>query len=290
MTQAQDARSWRDHLLGGRTNLGELDRIRTALLDLIDIGPDEPLPEPSCPDCRREGICDDFPKCRHADVRTQDATAVGEGPDNMFSPTPKGMPRTGTSDPTVRRVIAREAQIQSAVTEFWSVVRVASEAVDEFDLNPTDEHGRTLREPPEPYTERTGPLVLDEDGRLTPSGKVKVAEGLVRCRRAVLAGHAWLSSVVACLSDRWQDANEDRAALMRIKALWLSSSAGALLRRLEPPKPRQPAPVETRPCECDQDVCPHRPGGCGNEIPVTKKKRTCGTCRNRKWQSERIAS
>lgn len=262
MTGHHNADSWRAHVDR------RLDEIRAALLDLIDAGvPDAPA-QARPPSKREQAATDRADGDFRPSVRTVSARTAGD---------------ITYGDPTGGDVLAWEAEVQDATTRLYAAVTVAHEVADGLGLTPTDEHGRTIAAPVEPPTRRTltDRLIVDASPR--------------DCRRAAIAGVTYVGAVADQVADRMVAAEGDVAEAVDSRARWLEAAVGQLAFRLAPPPPLPALAAvtaeETRPCQCDRDdICPHEPGECGNDVKVATRALACGTCRNRATAARKAAS
>lgn len=260
---------------------GELETVQAAILDLIDVGPD---PEPAgirCPDCRtvESGRCSRFPSCRWP------AKHIRAAMDRNLEHDPPvhGRGAGVYTDPTLGVVQAWEAEVQQATHLLFEVVSAAITVASAPGIVPVDEHGRPLDPPDEPG------MVEEPVGsgkwRLRAPVAVTVDPADHRtwrsdCRRAVVAGVAYVGAVVDAVAEvmwvrddeRYGSDERDRA---RAHAGWLALSVGRLVRRLD----REPVELsDDRVCVCKGEACPHGPGGCTN---VSDRHLECRSCRRR---------
>lgn len=173
-------------------------QIQVAIIDLIDLDPDQPV-TPRKPTAKERESQD-----RH---------------DGWFHPTPQGPSRrTGRSDPTGRAVERWETAIERATTDLYELVGETTSIVESLGLVPLAEDGRRSQPPVAPE--------LDPDA-VRP--RVMVAPGAAR--ETVTVACAWLGAAVDALSSRMAGMEGDEAEAMAGRTAYLDRLMGQVARR-----------------------------------------------------------
>lgn len=193
-----------------------LDRIQTAVLDLVDCGTTDPTPPPARRPSRAE----------------EDATYR---PGDDYQPTLKAAgQRSGVSDPTGGQVLAWQAQVRRATTQVAGLVSQVVELDERLALRPLDEHGERLDEP-------VGLEVVQVEATYTSPARALVDAGPNQCRDYTRRARTWLGASIDRLAERWAavasqaDSQGQLAdAGLRDSAQALERSLTVVLRRVEP--------------------------------------------------------
>lgn len=191
------------------TVYADLDRLRSGMFDLIDIGPTSTV------------------VARNPSRRDQAVTDRTPGPDGMFQPTPKTQSRhTGRSDPTGKAVVAWESEVQRAVTDLFAAVSGVISLVESLGIRPTRD-GVPVKPPAEPPTEKL------------PSGVHRVALDPAGCRRTLDDALGWIGLGCDQLAERMRAVSDPDVAdrLLELGGE-VRRTVLSLARRVAPDRPR----------------------------------------------------
>lgn len=181
------------------TVTGRIDRIQAAVLDLVDVGLDEPLPAARMPSNREKA----------ATYRPGDTGDLAH-----YQPTPAAQGRRSSmANPTLGRLEARETEIERAVTWLHDLADRTVNMLTLEDLE-LDKHP-----PPLPT-------------RVTGSGERLVSCGPARVRAHVVEMCGWLREAAGAFAEPIRSTRPGEAMMLRSRAAYLEQLTASVARRL----------------------------------------------------------
>jgi hypothetical protein len=187
-----------------------LETIRSAMLDVIDLGIDE----------------NSLPTSRDPSRKEQDATDRRDG---RFVPTPSGAAgatrQAGVSRPTENRVLAQEGAVQALTSHlFYLCSEVDRSIVGGFGLEVDEMEPPSLRNEEATYL-RPSKIVVDLDVRA--------------CRRWIDQATYWLENVAKELAALWLASEGEHGDRVGGHATWFGTAVRAVEGRVSPTKVRE---------------------------------------------------